>query len=53
LFAERLRPGGLLALSGILQGQDGELLERYGEWFEELAVSTRGDWVRIDGRRRS
>jgi ribosomal protein L11 methyltransferase len=53
LFAERLRPGGQLALSGILNGQDHELLEHYAEWFEDLAVSTREDWVRIDGRRRS
>lgn len=53
LFAERLRPGGLLALSGILAGQENDLLDRYAAWFENLAVSKREDWVRIDGRRRS
>lgn len=51
-FARRLDDGGALALSGILVGQHDDLLVRYGEWFEGLAVTTRGDWVRIDGRRR-
>ena len=52
LFATRVRPGGRLALSGILKGQEVELLARYAEWFDGLAVTTREDWVRIDGRRR-
>jgi ribosomal protein L11 methyltransferase len=51
-FAALTRPGAPFALSGILQGQHEELLERYGEWFDELAVATREDWVRISGRRR-
>ena len=50
-FAALLRTGGTLALSGILAGQEGELLERYGECFEHLRVTQREDWVRIDGRR--
>lgn len=52
-FAASVRPGGLLALSGILAGQHEELLLRYAEWFEELHVVQREDWVRIDGRRRA
>ncbi len=52
LFAARIKPGGALALSGILLGQQDELLECYAEWFEGLAFSVREDWVRIDGRRR-
>lgn len=52
VFAARVRAGGALALSGILVGQQEELLERYAEWFEDLSVSIREDWVRIDGRRR-
>lgn len=51
-FAADVRPGGGLALSGILAGQAQELLERYAEWFDDLAVTTREDWVRITGRRR-
>ncbi|MBS0462125.1 MAG: 50S ribosomal protein L11 methyltransferase, partial [Proteobacteria bacterium] len=46
------RPGGLLALSGSLHGQRDELLARYGAWFDDLAVTRQGDWVRIDGVRR-
>lgn len=51
-FAANVRPGGELALSGILAGQAQELVERYAEWFAELEVATREDWVRITGRRR-
>lgn len=51
-LADRVEPGGQIALSGILQGQEQELLQRYGPWFEALDVATEGDWVRISGRRR-
>ena len=51
-FAARLRPGAPFALSGILAGQEPELLARYAACgFVELTVSMREDWVRIDGRR--
>ena len=50
-FARCVKPGAPLALSGILAGQQDELLAIYGRWFEGLAVVTRGDWVRISGRR--
>jgi ribosomal protein L11 methyltransferase len=52
-IAARVAPGGALALSGILQGQEDALLARYSAWFDELRVATREDWVRIDGRRRA
>lgn len=51
LFAERVKPGGRIALSGILHGQHEELLERYSEWFTDLCVEQREDWVRIEGIR--
>ena len=50
-FAGLLARGGALALSGILAEQEAELLQRYGEWFDDLRVTMREDWVRIDGRR--
>lgn len=53
LFASQVKPGGALALSGILAGQHEELLTRYAEWFDDLRFSQREDWVRIDGRRRA
>lgn len=51
-FAAAAKPGAPLAISGILDGQQDELLARYGEWFDELRVDKREDWVRISGRRR-
>ena len=51
-LAARVAPGGRLALSGILDGQQDPLLARYGTWFDGLRVEIEGDWVRIDGIRR-
>ncbi|WP_140725580.1 MULTISPECIES: 50S ribosomal protein L11 methyltransferase [Gammaproteobacteria] len=51
-LAARVAPGGRIALSGILHGQEGELLERYAAWFDDLRTTQDGDWMRIDGRRR-
>ena len=51
-LAARVAPGGRIALSGILHGQEPELLVRYGAWFDALQVSRQDDWVRIDGVRR-
>jgi ribosomal protein L11 methyltransferase len=51
-FAQSLKPGARLALSGLLDSQQDELLTRYGEWFEDLHVAMRDGWIRIDGTRR-
>ncbi|MET0225115.1 MAG: 50S ribosomal protein L11 methyltransferase [Dokdonella sp.] len=51
-FAACVKPGAPLALSGILQDQAAELVQRYGEWFVDLVVATSEDWVRISGTRR-
>jgi ribosomal protein L11 methyltransferase len=51
-FARCARAGAPFALSGILAGQEDDLLQCYARDFEALAVTRRGDWVRIDGRRR-
>jgi len=52
-LAARTAPGGRIAMSGILAGQEGELLQRFAPWFDVLAVQHEGDWVRIDGVRRT
>jgi ribosomal protein L11 methyltransferase len=52
-LAARVQPGGVIALSGILQGQETALLDRSAAWFDDLRVATLEDWVRIDGRRRA
>lgn len=51
-FAAICQPGAPFAISGILHGQQDELLACYAEHFEALRVDTRDDWVRISGRRR-
>ena len=51
-LAARVAPGGCIALSGILHGQEDELLVRYSEWFDALVATRDGDWMRIDGIRR-
>ncbi len=53
LLASRVEGGGRIALSGILAGQEPELLARYGQWFDELAATQREDWIRIDGIKRA
>ena len=52
LLAARTARGGRIALSGILAGQETDLLARYAEWFDALQVARREDWIRIDGVRR-
>jgi ribosomal protein L11 methyltransferase len=52
-LAARVAPGGRIALSGILVGQEDPLLQRYGAWFDDLRVVREEDWVRIDGVRRA
>jgi len=55
-LAERLAgytaPGGRIALSGILHGQEDELLARYAPWFDALNTAREGDWMRIAGVRK-
>ena len=51
-FAAAAKPGAPFAISGILAGQQDELLTRYAEWFEDLRADLRDDWVRISGHRR-
>ncbi|WP_269792796.1 50S ribosomal protein L11 methyltransferase [Stenotrophomonas sp. Iso1] len=53
LLAARVAPGGRIALSGILHGQEDELLERYAAWFDQLEAVQDGDWMRITGVRRA
>ncbi|WP_372184062.1 50S ribosomal protein L11 methyltransferase [Xanthomonas axonopodis] len=51
-LAARVAPGGRIALSGILHGQEDDLLKRYAPWFEQLRCERDEDWMRIDGVRR-
>jgi ribosomal protein L11 methyltransferase len=51
-LAARVTPGGVIALSGILQGQEAALIDRYSPWFDALQATRLEDWMRITGRRK-
>ena len=52
-LAARVAVRGVIALSGILCGQEGPLLQRYGEWFDDLQAVRMDDWMRITGVKRA
>jgi len=51
-IARTLKPGGLAAFSGMLKGQEVELIERYRALFENFDVVQREDWIRVTAVRR-
>ncbi|AIC09883.1 50S ribosomal protein L11 methyltransferase [Xylella fastidiosa] len=55
-LAERLTgyvaPGGRLALSGILRGEEVVVLRCYAVWLDVLGCEEEDGWIRIDGVRR-
>lgn len=52
-LASYLRPGGRIALSGILSEQGPAIIERYGRWFKELKTEEKEGWCCISGIRNS
>lgn len=52
-FAAGLRPGGELALSGVLASQVESVTAAYRPWFDIGETATRDDWGVIVGRRRA
>lgn len=51
LFAERVKRGGELVLSGILPEQAEGLREVYGEWFDMAPATELTGWIRLEGVR--
>ncbi|MGO1000367.1 50S ribosomal protein L11 methyltransferase [Lysobacter sp. CA196] len=51
-LAARVAPGGRIALSGILAGQEDDVLARYAADFEQLRADRLEDWMRVTGVRR-
>lgn len=51
-LASLVKPGGLLALSGILAEQTDEILDAYATDFELDPVANQDGWIRVSGRRR-
>lgn len=52
VIAGAVRPGGLLALSGILPGQAEGVAEAYVPWFGPLRVREQSLWVLLSGQRK-
>ncbi|HEX4944242.1 MAG TPA: 50S ribosomal protein L11 methyltransferase [Usitatibacteraceae bacterium] len=52
LLASRTRPGGRIALSGILVAQSGEVMQAYAPFFDMAPAGIEGDWVCLSGTRR-
>jgi len=50
-LAGMLRPGGTLALSGVLEAQAQSVLAAYRPWFVFAPAAAREGWVRLAGRR--
>lgn len=51
LFADKLKPGALAVLSGILAEQKETVLHAYTDTFELLSSAQNGDWIRLDLKR--
>ena len=51
-LASRVAPGGQIAMSGILAGQQDEVIARYADTFHDLRADRLEDWMRITGVRR-
>ena len=48
----RVAPGGVLAMSGILAGQEDEVMAAYAAHFHDLRAEPLDDWMRVTGVRR-
>ncbi len=51
VLSARVQVGGYIVLSGILRGQETELIDVYQQQFEIIDISQREDWLRIVGRK--
>ncbi|WP_201340261.1 50S ribosomal protein L11 methyltransferase [Isorropodon fossajaponicum symbiont] len=51
-FSRRIKSGGKIVLSGILQDQVEIILDTYGHYFLTLSVKQKGDWCCVDGIRK-
>ncbi len=52
-FADRVQPDGHIVLSGIIESQVDELIERYGLWFNIRVYRQEQEWVCLHGNRHS
>lgn len=46
-IADRTQPGGLLALSGLLNTQTEKVCDAYKPWFTQFDVAEKEEWIRV------
>lgn len=51
-IAGHVKPGGRLALSGLLSNQAEAIVETYSQWFDLEPVAQKEDWIRVTGTKR-
>ena len=51
-ITSRVEAGGVLAMSGILEGQEDEVIQAYSAEFKDLKATQLDDWMRVTGTRR-
>jgi len=51
LFADKVKPGAIAVLSGILKEQQDMVLEAYANSFQMVSMAHQEDWLRLDLRR--
>ena len=52
-FAARVRPGGLVVLSGVLAEQVSQVTQAYAPWFIMAPATLHEGWARLEGVRKS
>jgi ribosomal protein L11 methyltransferase len=52
-FAELVKPGGQILLSGILETQANDIKQAYLPYFELDPICLKEDWIRVSGTRRA
>ncbi len=52
-FASRVRPGGHVILSGLMEHQEAEVTAAYDAWFDTRPIAVREGWVALHAVRRA
>lgn len=50
-FANWLKPGGRIVLSGLLAAQGDEMMQRYASWFGNIEIARLEDWICLTATR--
>ena len=51
-FAQLLKGGADILLSGILEHQEREIVQAYTPWFDIIEISKAAEWLCVEGKRK-